>query len=116
MFQHRVSPFELMDKSKPGKRGILAFWLVNPDIPMKYDTSNVPPQQRDWWLEEVEQNATLVSKLPPELRDLIFEYVDDPMPLEMAKQHRLNSMEERKYIQDEHNEERFEREFQLCEH
>lgn len=116
IFQHRVSPFELVDKTKPGKRGILVFWLVNPDIPMKYDTSNVPPQQRDWWLDEVEQNPVLVSQLPQELRDLIFEYVDDPMPVEIAKEHRLKSMEERKYIQDEHSEEQFEREFSLCEH
>ena len=83
---------------------------------MQYDTSNVPPQQRDWWLEEVEQNPVLVSKLPQELRDLIFEFVDDPMSLEIAKEHRLKSMEERKYLQDEHSEEKFEREFSLCEH
>lgn len=83
---------------------------------MEYDTSNVPPQQRDWWLEEVEQNPVLTSKLPQELRDLIFNFVDDPMPLEVAKAHRLKSMNERKYIRDDHNSEVYEREFSLCEH
>ena len=110
-----MSSFKLLDETKPGKRGILVFWLVDPDYPMDYDTSNVPPQQRDWWLEEVDQNPTLTSKLPPELRDLIYEFVDDPMPLEKAKEHRLKSMTERKFIRDEHNTE-FEREVFLCEH
>jgi hypothetical protein len=67
---------------------------------MKYDTLNVPPQQRDWWLEQVEQNPTLVSKLPQELRDLIFEFVDDPMPLETAKSHRLERMKEEKDVRE----------------
>ena len=83
---------------------------------MKYDTFNVPPQQRDWWLEEVEQNQVLTSKLPRELRDLIIDFVDDPMPFEVAKEHRLKSMNERKYIQDNQNSEVYEREFSLCEH
>ena len=83
---------------------------------MEYDTQNVPPQQKDWWLEEVDQDPTLVAKLPREVRELIFDWVDDPMPLEIAKEHRERSMDERKYIRDHHNEMMFEREFSLCEH
>jgi Protein of unknown function (DUF4246) len=116
VYQHRVSPFELIDKTRPGKRGILVFFLVDPDNRMKYDTLNVPAQQRDWWLEEVSLNPFLVSKLPRELRDLIFEWVDDPMPLQVAKEHRQRSMEERKFIHVNYNHEIFEREFSLCEH
>jgi hypothetical protein len=106
----------LIDKTKPGKRGILVFFLIDPDTPMKYDTSNVPPQQRDWWQEEVDQDPTLKTYLPQELRDLVMDWVDDPMPLEIAKQHRQKSMDERKYLRDSHTEATFEREFSLCEH
>jgi len=83
---------------------------------MLYDTGNVPPQQKNWWLEEVDKNAVLVRKLPPELRDLVFDWVDDPMPLEEAKVHRQKSMDERKFIMNNVNEIVFEREFSLCEH
>ena len=83
---------------------------------MKYDTENVPPQQRKWWLEEVEQDPTLAAKLPTEIRDMVFDWVDDPMPLEVAKEHRQKSMDERKYIRENDNEFIFEREFSLCEH
>ena len=116
LYQHRVSSFELIDKSKPGKRGILVFFLIDPDTPMQYDTGNVPPQQRDWWLEEIKHDPTLTGKLPTEIRDLIFEWVDDPMPLDVAREHRRESMEERKFLRDNTNEMIFEREFSLCEH
>jgi hypothetical protein len=106
----------LIDKTKPGKRGILVFFLVNPDTPMEYDTENVPPQQKKWWLEELEHDPTLVAKLPTEIRDMVYDWVDDPMPLEVAKEHRQKSMDERKYIRDNDNEFIFEREFSLCEH
>jgi hypothetical protein len=82
---------------------------------MKYDTENVPPQQKDWWIEEVSRDPTLTAKFPSEIRNLIFDWVDDPMPLEIAKLHRQRSMDERKYIRDHHNEV-IEREFSLCEH
>ncbi|KAF5681277.1 hypothetical protein FHETE_66 [Fusarium heterosporum] len=48
LVQHRVSPFQLVDKTKPGYRKILALFLVDPSIPI-ISTSNVPPQQKHWW-------------------------------------------------------------------
>ena len=116
IFQHRVSPFELLDKTKPGKRGILVFFLVDPDNPMGYDSQNVLPQQRDWWLEKVDRVPTLSTKLPKEVRDIIFDWVDDPMPLKVAREYRQRSMDERKFIVDNQNEQIYEREFSLCEH
>ena len=83
---------------------------------MQYDTENVPPQQREWWLEQVECDPTLTLKLPKELRDMVFDWVDDPMPLDVAREHRKESMAERKYFRDATNEDIFEREFSLCEH
>lgn len=116
IYQHRVSSFELIDKTKRGKRGILVFFLVNPDTPMQYDTQNVPPQQKSWWVEEADRDPTLVAKLPKEIRDIVFDWIDDPMSLEVAKEHRQRSMDERKYIRDNYNESCFAREFSLCEH
>lgn len=42
--QHRVKEFGLEDKTEPGLRTIIAFFVVDPDHPI-IDTSQVPPQQ-----------------------------------------------------------------------
>ncbi|KAF4506521.1 hypothetical protein G6O67_006598 [Ophiocordyceps sinensis] len=47
LFQHRVEPFSLVDRSRPGHRKILALFLVDPAIPI-ISTANVPPQQPHW--------------------------------------------------------------------
>ncbi|PGH06546.1 hypothetical protein AJ79_06485 [Helicocarpus griseus UAMH5409] len=54
--QHRVSPFELQDPSKPGHRKILALFLVDPNIRI-ISSANVPCQRRDWWEEEVQSRG-----------------------------------------------------------
>lgn len=46
IFQHQVSPFELVDRSKPGHRKILALFLVDPHIRI-ISSANVPCQRRD---------------------------------------------------------------------
>lgn len=45
--QHRVYPFELENKTKPGHRKILALFLVDPNIRI-ISTAHVPSQRRDW--------------------------------------------------------------------
>ena len=52
ILQHKVQPFKLADASKNGHRKILALFLVDPGIRV-LGTASVPPQQRDWWSEEV---------------------------------------------------------------
>lgn len=47
IYQHKVEPFELVDKTNPGVRKILAFFLVNPTKTIA-STAMVPPQQQDW--------------------------------------------------------------------
>ncbi|KAJ4396953.1 hypothetical protein N0V93_001176 [Gnomoniopsis smithogilvyi] len=75
VFQHRVSPFELVDKQKPGHRRFIALWLVDPHLRI-ISTANVPPQQEDWWVESVfgasanEQKAA-AKKLPAEVVQLL---------------------------------------------
>lgn len=77
VFQHRVSPFELVDKTKPGHRRFIALWLVDPHQRI-ISTANVPPQQQDWWAESVfgastnEQTAA-AEKLPAEMVQLLRE-------------------------------------------
>lgn len=61
VFHHRVSPFELVDKTKPGHRRFIAIWLVDP-LTRIISTANVPPQQQRWWIERAfsglgDQNA-----------------------------------------------------------
>ncbi|KAJ4421318.1 hypothetical protein N0V82_003829 [Gnomoniopsis sp. IMI 355080] len=48
--QHKVEPFELSDKSRPGHRRFLALWLVDPHYRIP-STCNVPPQQKSWWAD-----------------------------------------------------------------
>ncbi|CAE6521604.1 unnamed protein product [Rhizoctonia solani] len=54
-YQHRVSPFELADKSKPGHRKIVALFLVDPAI-HRPSTTTVPPQQADWRASGISAN------------------------------------------------------------
>ncbi|KAF2126696.1 hypothetical protein P153DRAFT_368765 [Dothidotthia symphoricarpi CBS 119687] len=75
VFQHRVSPFKLIDPTKPGHRRFIALWLVDPNKRI-ISTANVPPQQMDWWADSVlgstpESRAEAMSKLPPELVALL---------------------------------------------
>ncbi|KAG8160806.1 hypothetical protein KVR01_009070 [Diaporthe batatas] len=46
--QHKVEPFELIDKKRPGHRRFLVLWLVDPHYRI-CSTRNVPPQQESWW-------------------------------------------------------------------
>lgn len=65
LYQHKVSPFSLADRTKPGHRKICVFFLIDPVVPI-ISTSQVAPQQRDWWKAEL-YKLNLFSKLPPEL-------------------------------------------------
>ena len=54
IYQHCVSPFELVDHSKPGHRKILVFFLVDPTKKI-ISTANVAPQQSIIPLMEAEK-------------------------------------------------------------
>lgn len=120
ILQHQVQPFRLADPTKKGHRKILALFLVDPGIRI-ISTANVPPQQRDWWGEEVSKQGETggkgFGKLSTELKDKIIDEVDDfPIGMDEAKEFRLKLIEERsKYVADSRAV--FERmEFSLCEH
>jgi hypothetical protein len=112
-----VAPFSLADRSKPGHRKILAFFLVDPHLSI-ISSANVPPQQEDWWTERQELvSRFLGERLPPELQDMVKgEFDAYPITMEEAKGYRKELMEERSTRLEEQNE-KFEMDhFNLCEH
>ncbi|KAK0663927.1 hypothetical protein QBC41DRAFT_23066 [Cercophora samala] len=74
VFQHRVSPFSLQDRTKPGHRRFIALWLVDPHQRI-ISTANVPPQQLDWWAEAVFGGKDQAAKgdIPSEVFQLLLE-------------------------------------------
>ena len=114
IYQHRVAPFQLKDSSQPGFRKILVFFLIDPAVSI-LSTTHVPPQQSHW-LTEIVRSMPRFEQLPLIVVDKIMNYVDYPMTMTQAKQHREKLMEERKYFISQNNELLFERPFSLCEH
>lgn len=98
ILQHRVSPFSLADRSKPGHRKILAFFLVNPRMRI-ISPANIPPQREDWWSDRRECIGEIPArKLPAEMQDMVSKDISaiSSMTVDEAKQYRLELMEERK--------------------
>ncbi|KAI0324722.1 hypothetical protein GY45DRAFT_1331220 [Cubamyces sp. BRFM 1775] len=115
IYQHRVAPFELVDRSRPGHRKILAFFLVDPLTPV-HSTSVVPPQQAHWYRDAVYQSEAF-RKLPTELIEEILTYaLEGTITIAEAERYRAELMEERAQFVLMHNEEVFEMQFSLCEH
>ncbi|KAI0484029.1 hypothetical protein GGR56DRAFT_668630 [Xylariaceae sp. FL0804] len=115
VLQHRVSPFQLADPSKPGHRKMIALFLVDPYVRIP-STANVPPQQKAWW-EEMVLKLDRVRQLPPELVELVTTGAGDfPIELEEAKQIRLDLMEERKAFVDDVDKRYHQETFSFCEH
>lgn len=109
IYQHRVSPFSLLDPTLPGHRKILVFFLVEPThrIP---STTEVGPQQLEWAEREVwkERNEGCeLPVLPPEMWDKVLRETG-LWSLEEAKKVREELMLERKYFVEEQQEELFE--------
>lgn len=117
ILQHRVSPFSLADRSKPGHRKILAFFLVDPHLRV-ISSANVPPQREDWWKERKQViDKLLGERLPVELQEMVKDYIDaTPITMDEAKQYRLELMEERKIATVEQNGKFETGIFSLCEH
>ena len=103
VFQHCVTPFELVDPTKPGHRRFIALWLVDPFVPI-ISTANVPPQQAEWG----EGGATANPELEP----------DDewPMTREEALKHREALMAERSVLENKNRDEWLRYCYDFCEH
>jgi hypothetical protein len=94
LHQHRVEPFELEDKSKPGFRRILAFFLVSPKHYIA-STKWIPPQQMPVVADAVD--AALRANLPREVSLLVAEGLRPGlMTQEEADKHAAVFMDERR--------------------
>lgn len=107
ILQHRVSPFSLADRSRPGHRKILALFLIDPNMRI-ISSANVPPQRQDWGQEK---------RLPQEsLGKVTGDVLASSLTLDEAKRYRLELMEERSAQTEEQNEKFESGSFSLCEH
>ncbi|KAI3395618.1 hypothetical protein diail_1056 [Diaporthe ilicicola] len=88
--QHKVEPFELFDKTRPGHRRFLVLWLVDPHYRI-CSTRNVPPQQESWWAGADTKSGSGSDALD----STGSEVADSRMSLEEAKRLRLELMAER---------------------
>ncbi|QRV77269.1 hypothetical protein RhiJN_05284 [Ceratobasidium sp. AG-Ba] len=114
IYQHKVSPFELRDKSKPGHRKIVALFLVDPAV-RRPSTTEVPPQQQKWITPAALANPTL-KRLSVEVISHISALTDSSMTREEAESFRLELMNERKAFVIRHDEKFSEVTFDMCEH
>ncbi|KAG8931781.1 hypothetical protein FRC01_000810 [Tulasnella sp. 417] len=99
IYQHKVSPFKLVDPNKPGHRKIVALFLVDPEnrIP---STSDIPPQQSHWARDAIfdallQDNHRIKAPLPAELVEMVAGRVDTVMTLAETKAYREEFMKER---------------------
>lgn len=114
IYQHKVSSFELKDKTKPGHRKIVALFLVDPAI-RRPSTTTVPPQQMDWVLSATSENPAL-RRFSAEILDHITALTDSSMTPKEASAYRLELMGERKAFAIKSDEKFTEVVFDLCEH
>jgi hypothetical protein len=117
-YQHCVSPFELVDKTKPGHRKIVALFLVDPALHQP-STKIVPPQQSEWRTSDIAANPVLKAafdKLVPEIIDKVDSMAEGVMTRQEAEKYRLELMDERTSFVVQNDEEWFLVPFSLCEH
>ncbi|EIN12300.1 hypothetical protein PUNSTDRAFT_96961 [Punctularia strigosozonata HHB-11173 SS5] len=118
IYQHRVGNFELIDKSKPGHRKILVFFLVDPTVTVP-SASTIPLQRKDWIhraiAEATADPRSLWSKLPVEVIDIILDH-SHAISSESAAQIREELMDERTQFIEVVDGGRFNHPFNLCEH
>jgi hypothetical protein len=115
-FQHQVQPFSLADKTKPGHRKILCFFICDPTDKTVVASDRVPAQHGEWWAEDVTKTGSL-DKLPPEIVDNILSKVDWPKDFVHAKAVREELMKERSSSsQGDEYDHPYNGEFSLCEH
>ncbi|KAF3928731.1 hypothetical protein AA313_de0207408 [Arthrobotrys entomopaga] len=99
IFQHQVQPFELIDKTKPGYRKILVFFLCDPspdfDLPT---TSTIAPQQPEF-REEAEETLRSgnLGKMPEEVFSMILEKLPEGITKSEALEYRKELMKERSH-------------------
>lgn len=84
--QHKFTPVQLEDKTKPGYARYVVLSLVDPYYRI-CSTRNVPPQRNDWWYDKAVQTIGLKEKgIPQEIINMIGDRTDGwPMSVEEAE-------------------------------
>ena len=102
IFQTRLLPAELIDKSKPGHIKLLLLHLIDPNRRMM-STAMVPPQRQDWWALDIVTKHTRLSRLPPELWLKIVSMVDEyPIGMEEGEKVRQDFRTENMRASEKH--------------
>ena len=104
LYQHQVQPFQLEDPTKPGRRRILVFFLVDPTQKVPSAT-DVAPQQHEWVTEAMHdpgQNSVF-AKLPTELLTMISNENEGTMTRLEAEKYREELMSERSIFVEEND-------------
>lgn len=111
--QHKIEPFELSDKTKPGHRKILAFFICSPKKDHVLGSDVVNYQNEEWVLDNLAK-LEKAARLPQEILDMIIKDTG-AMSWKEAQQVRSDLMKERSvprndlFSETEHT-------FNLCEH
>ncbi|KAK6331309.1 hypothetical protein TWF730_004394 [Orbilia blumenaviensis] len=103
IYQHQVQPFELIDKTKPGYRKVLVFFLCDPSGETEIPTSRVvAPQQPEARKDLVDMlRHGPLGSLPEEVFRLIVEALPPVVSRKEAEDYRDQLMAERTaYIED----------------
>ncbi|KAJ5390862.1 uncharacterized protein N7496_001930 [Penicillium cataractarum] len=80
--QHRLTHFELKDKSKPGHNRALVFFLIDPNLRI-ISTANIPPQRLDWTLDikgDEDKTKSIMAGLALDNKDR-----KGPMPMSLLE-------------------------------
>lgn len=108
--------FELVDKTKPGHRKILAMFLVDPTLRI-ISTANVLRRRPDWWNEKVLHETRTLGNLQLEMQEHIINSVEDFPDWDGEGEDIQTSLINEGTILSCENEDSFERYgFNLCEH
>ncbi|KAJ2062102.1 hypothetical protein GGI17_002669 [Coemansia sp. S146] len=96
IYQHLMLELRLEDSTKPGHCKMLTFYVVDPATRIP-STEIVPPQQQDWWSEDVFLSGPLRS-LPRLIVDGIMDKIDYPISLKEAKKIRQDMTTKYKWV------------------
>ncbi|KAK6518783.1 hypothetical protein TWF506_005918 [Arthrobotrys conoides] len=97
IYQHQVQPFELVDKTKPGYRKVLVFFLCDPSKENEVPTSRVVAPQQPEARKDLVDTLRLgpLGNLPEEVFRLIVEALPPVVTREEAEKYREELMYER---------------------
>ncbi|KAJ1823808.1 hypothetical protein LPJ60_001272 [Coemansia sp. RSA 2675] len=96
VYQYQMPELKLEDSTKPGHCKMLTLYLVDPSTRIP-STEIVPPQQKDWWKEDVRCSEPFCN-LPLLITDRIVKRVDYPISLEDAKKLRRDCAEQYRWV------------------